>query len=430
MEAIIDQEIEFKNLNKAYKTIIYKFNITTERLRAILQALPLFSEILFSFNKQPFFEIQMLSKYKAEKGQPPLVPGIPGYQEKYFQSLSDLIYATLTLSEETAKHIKEDLTKSVQNLLHLRIVTVQKYDEQVQNAKNEYKTLKQSCKNNYNQLMQMHKELTHLHAKQDKKKLQSAAEKYVLLMNTQKQAIIQLNLSYLKFSRAAQEAIYNYKEADRYKTENLLASFSNLAPIYLRSSDTNHEIFQRILENFQNVKENSLWKKCFSEYVIKNHIVRTEYHDISFDTELFPFDDPDLDTHVTSQIYVKKKNNPLLLGLASRDFNAENPNELSLKKGQVIFLYEPPFERWALASTDPQRPQGFVPSAAIDVCDVQTAISKTTKLPDGDFMSLYPGEVIILHEMIDKEKKIWNCSKFSGVSGNVYETDIVIEDCQ
>ena len=428
MEEILEQEVEYKNLNKSYKDILYKFNVSTEKLKTFLQALPLFSEILLSFNKEHFFNIQVLGKYKNDEGLPPQVPGIPGFQEKYFQTIADLYYVVLTLSEDTGNHIKNDITKTVQNLLHLRLVTIQKYDEQVQNAKNEYKTIKQNCKNNYNQLIQMHKDLVHLHAKQDKKKIQALAEKYVLLMNLQKQSIHNLNLAYLQFSRAVQEATHNYYETDKYKAQNLLESFSKLTPIYLNFAETNHQIFQRILEEYQKASEENHWKKYFVEFVIKNHIVRTEYDNISFNTELFPFDDPDLVTRITSQIYVKKKNNPLLLSLATHDFVSENPNELSIRKGQVVFLYEPPFEKWVLASTDSQKPQGYVPSAAVDVCDVKTGISKTTKLPDGEFMSLYPGEVIILHEIIDSEKKIWSCSKLGGTSGNVYESDIVIED--
>ena len=428
MESLLEQEAEFQALSHSYKNVFYQCNVATEKLRSLITILPNFATVHTNFSKEKTnFFLQTMEKYSTDPHNPPLAPGLPGYQEKYLQRILDIVMNISSMSLETSKYITGELSQTIKGLLQQRAVVLSVHNDVVQGAKSDYKSIKKVCKTNYTQLAQLHKELVQMNNKQDKRKMQPTVEKYVQIMRTQKRLIRDLNFAYLTYCRNCQDAVSEFYKLDEVRSQQLLSIFQKLTTLYHKSALSMKQIKIQTVEANQKENETKSWEEGISRYILMNKFARTDLQDIQFEFSSFSFDDNDLEMRVTQQSFVKRRINPLLLALATHDFVPQNENEISLKKGQVVFLYEPAHGKWVLASHDSNAPQGFVPTNAIDVCDVKTAVSCETRLPKDNFMSLCPGEVIILHDLIDKEKRIWYCSKFNGTAGNVHEADIVIE---
>ena len=122
--------------------------------------------------------------------------------------------------------------------------------------------------------------------------------------------------------------------------------------------------------------------------------------------------------------YIKEQ--PLLLGICTKDFESQAVNELTLKKGQEVYIYEYPLFQWVFASLDPSGPAGYVPSDCLLIKYLKTAISFVTKIGVDDYLTLKQGEfLIVLSE--DREKNVAKCRNLNGNEGIVCLDDIKTE---
>jgi hypothetical protein len=318
--------------------------------------------------------------------------------------------------------------KELQNILLTRTDSIQKLNEMVVEKKKAYKAMRKQAIANLNTIKQLSKEMTHANNKQDAKKMQPLSEKYIDLIKKQKQTVRAMNMYYLSYSANVSKAVAEFELIDKSRIEKLIIIFNELHVNFHKTSETYKHIHRRIVTALYNDDTFNLWSSEMLYFIRVHGIARTNSLPIEFELKPFSFDDDDdFSLRVVGQRFEKACSYPVSFAIAEKDFVSEAENELSVKAGQFLCIFDSGLDKWTLASDNSNEPRGYVPTEALKFCTEIAALAIETRLEDGEFMSLYPGEMIILNKPFDDQCDILTCRKMDGTNGKVRRSDIVVE---
>ena len=424
MGFILPQEGEISTLHSVWKIALLDADIVTQKVSSQIQVLSQINPIFFNYSKNlGKIMSTTIDSFKAKSPNPdvPLAPGLPGYQEFHIQRLSEIIIEASSLLQDIGTELQNAyipfLSKTLQD--RNKIVNFHR-----QNAKEKYKAWKRTLadmKNCNSQLNSMRKDMISQQNKRKKdiQKISLLCNKYAELFVRMKQLSRTLNLEFIKYNGAVSAGLKEIKEIDKQKQTGIFEIGSQFSTIFKHKSEGWKNLFNEIQ------RTHSDWFSGFMKFIIYNGITRTKLMPKELNPFQFSFVDDDLNQQISRKTTISN-DPPILFAVCLHDFEGIFPGEMSIKKGQEIYLYEPPLDKWCMASDVATHPTGYIPTSAIKILNLKTGISMTTRLQSGEFMSLVPGELLIILQN-DKKEGILLCRKINGTTGKAYINDVKLE---
>ena len=137
--------------------------------------------------------------------------------------------------------------------------------------------------------------------------------------------------------------------------------------------------YKEDMKSFLNIKK-----------MIRYDMICEEFEPIEVNYNLLNEKPPVFPNELHSIIY------PISMAKAEKNFSAEYSNEISLRKGKIILLMEPPDTEWVLATNPFSRASGYVPSSHISIIKGSLAVvlkeisDQNGNLQKGDYIVANP----------------------------------------
>ncbi|KAH0801883.1 Variant SH3 domain containing protein [Histomonas meleagridis] len=186
-----------------------------------------------------------------------------------------------------------------------------------------------------------------------------------------------------------------------------------------------HPFVSKLIHPLENITKksgetNSNWESEFLLFARIHKISRTSLHKIQFVPFQFTFQDPLLKPPpFTTRI--NEVNVPLYIGIVKHDFEAKKKNELSVKKGERIYLYERPIDLWILASKIDSNEFKYVPLKAIEIPETPLMFTVLPQIAKNeDEMTVRAGELLFVKEKYENSDYVL-CED---IKGNVKKVHI------
>jgi hypothetical protein len=221
-------------------------------------------------------------------------------------------------------------------------------------------------------------------------------KKYVRDVKDQRAMIAEVNARHKVLVEAALAGIDFLKDV-------LIASESKMKALLAVALPT----FIAVIEDSKRARKGLIgrqgnWVVDFQAFVGQNGIVRSAIPREEFPLFRFPFEHPLLMERWMPDT-VRNRVIPTAIGVASAAFEGQADSELSVKKGDRLFLYEMWRSNfWLFAQTVDEKAWGFIPSNVIDVMKGKTMFAKGAQFPtrEGE-SSCRSGELVIFRSESD-----------------------------
>lgn len=288
----------------------------------------------------------------------------------------------------------------------------------------QYKELRGTIFSNYSALRSMAKDITSASKKNDTAKLTSFSQQYMVVLKCTKILTRKLNQQFVLYDRFVKITIDKMKGLDRARSQVCLDFFLKLSDIYMDSSVNYLKVFDQMEQKYSKLSNLYSRESYLSAFINKYNIFRTNLSDVTFVPQPNPFiEDNDIILR-PSHIKVPAIDYPLFVAKAIYDFDAKNINELSIKAGETLYLYEKPVGSWVLASHNRNFAEAFVPTNAITTSYTKMGMTMETKVSHGDFLGIYP----TCHFIVEKDDgENYFVRNPQNQVGKVRKTDLLID---
>lgn len=348
-------------------------------------------------------------------------PGVPGSQEKTYEHLSRILFEISAFYSNISESINLFCLPEFLDDISNDLSVLQKLKSNVDAFYMVFTIERQQTDDNFKSLTMLKENIDQLFLKKEKKKVKTEMQNYAFLAAKVRKKCLMLNLYAEKYISLVKSASSSIKTMQNKISGCAIQFLYRYVEVIRGFSFGITKCFDSIIKPRTDLMHD------LREFILYNKIARTRLKFFEPTDVVFTFQDVALMSKITRKNYLET-DAPLSIGVAKFDFTGENINELSVKEGQEIYLYETPVDQWVLASDTPFQPKGFVPVKCIELKKLRFAISSAIRIPIGDdgFLPLSSGQLIIVNSnKVDDD--ILECRDLKGNTGHVYREDIVIE---
>lgn len=382
--------------------------------------------------KVPILKVDKFKQvYDSKPNSPPVAPGIPGGHLNRLTILSNFTKQITIEYKSFSKFLEESIINSIRDF-------EVKSDSRLKNAMDNYNShlkYRRDCKN---AVLQSQKDLLNAkksaeslnkdllkakkegkQAKIDKitKDLRTACQQYQKCVNEVKINVMKFNTAHRRFIEVCGSEITMLNALHPERIE-LLSNVvgGNIIPSLTTYANMYKDVEQWFVHSALPWDSDFLrWTEangvCRRPCVLPDFIPLRIECDAKIGNEVIPARQTQIDA-------------PLIIARVVRDYTASSPFKMSVKTGQLVPLYEPPFHTWVLAR-DPLGQKRYLPSEAVVVDKQQIALARMTQLPTTPgFLQIIAGELLLL-ESLGEQTSI--CCNISGERGEVPNYAIIKE---
>lgn len=350
-----------------------------------------------------------------------LAPGFPGYQDIQLKHISAMLTEQCQQVLLFIENIEHDFLPMFKGMLINSSTTMNKVSSQTKEAEQIWRAIKSEMQDNDKTINTILKEMGG-HKKKLVKMHQDVLE-YTNTVKLQKYLAKKLNIAYVRYCKIIKDSLVEMKLVCKARHDAILDFACKLADFYTTISSF-YTAFYKTIQNSNNeldaVRSNimDLYNYCVSHRICRQYIGDETYSKYIFKSNEILLD--------SSSPYAQYPHYdpPLLFAEAIRDFVGIENNEISCYKGQKIFLYEQPVDKWVLASTNRIFPTGYVPTNVIKLINVKTGFAIKWCLAQENKLPVFPGELLFIE--YETDDGYW-CTNSAGASGYVDRFSIVLE---
>lgn len=401
-------EEEFEAQRKAAKAefiIARDFSELRElRMKAILEFFLRVGTGYEKFSKNPKGSVSIddLLPYDAVN-MIPIIPGVPGTQDEAFKvfvsAISQISMEFAAMSNFSIDYVQSQLKDEIQKHEARRtyIVAVAKeIGSTRRKAWKELISMQAANRKISDQIRKLHGELEKAKSKNNTKLVTSTNEKMTKLCQEYVSSMQEIKLKVGKFNEI--NSIYMKTIIDgtgalkKLEMENYEWLTSFIVPLIEAFISNSHATTQG------GETLNSLHKRSsegFAKFAISAGLFRTVRNDHSaFVPYEMSFSDHAFVNNIEPPV-PSLRGCPISIAKVKKDFEGENPGELSVNKDDMVALYEKPVSNWCLVSAAGQI--GYIPSCYLDPMEATTAICKCCYF--GHYstdLTVKTGEMVIL----------------------------------
>ncbi|EAY10242.1 SH3 domain containing protein [Trichomonas vaginalis G3] len=342
-----------------------------------------------------------------------------------YQRLSEIFSEVATQISLMLKEIKEYLMPKLNFCIEYATKTTEEIFTSSKELEKLYQETRAGIVSNYASLNSLAKDIVTYKKKNDTAKLQHITYQYMNKLKVSKVMSRNLNYQFSHYDKFAKTSIKKLRELDMARAQIYLDFILKLSDIYTDSSLNYLRVFAEMEKKYTKYAKLFSGEKYLEGFIAMHGIFRTNLSDVAFYPPPNPFtEDHDFIMRPT-HIDVPPVDYPLFVGKAIYDFDSRNINEVSIRIGETIYLYEKPFGNWVLASHNKVFPEGFVPTAAITTIYTKMGITMETKVENGEYLGIYPTAHFII-EKDDGENYI--VRNIDNKVGKVKKTDILVDE--
>ncbi|KAH0794528.1 SH3 domain containing protein [Histomonas meleagridis] len=224
------------------------------------------------------------------------------------------------------------------------------------------------------------------------------------------------NQFYMSQVIAAKQTIYNQEPQRLVVVQQLL---QQIVPTFQQSSSLYNQFIQKISSC------PVTWESEFLEFINANKIVRFEMTPKHFQSFPLTFDDPQFTIEI---IYPHACIDfPLYIAEVINDCTDNSEKyHLKVRKGEFLFLFDSPNQKFVLAKNPKDGTKGYVPTDVLQVSQRKTVLVKAPQLKlSKDDLEVQTGEMLFL---ISEKDDMFMCENVFGDKGNVRSEFIFMDN--
>ena len=314
---------------------------------------------------------------------------------KEFEQTADMIEQVIlpilqTLLDELAAKLEKS-RKEIEVVEKARAVCSEKLAKMMKNVEKQLDETKKA----YAHLQKLQEHGTG----QDKKYCETVAEKckeYRTLIKMSVQATDDLNAAHHKYAAAVSAEMAELCASESDRANRLMILFEMFLPNFGRVS----EVFEGGKSCLEKVKLN--WEPDFINFVKSERIMRGNLPAEKCSRFVFSFEDDDLKPPPPEPT-VECVDAPVMLAKAATAFEGTGKYQMTVKAGDMLYLYELPKYDWCYAANATGDKMGYVPSKILEVDSRDLALVVKMHIPaESSGLMVALGDVVVVESREQK----------------------------
>ena len=366
-------------------------NTQAQRFSSIASIFREVKQILDSSLKQARFTSESEIVPYHDKG--PVAPGIIGSQTDRFMDVFNFTDLLIYSLKKYSRVIESGIIETIDEMNNSQDKLIKEQISLIRSTKLKRKEFFHQYLLNQQEIKDLYDTITRQHLSDEAQdSLKTEFSKYFEMVRNQKKANIEINSINSQYIESIKSAITKIK-VFLIQKETCLKSLLLIVHPFLSNLIQPMENFTKRASDMS-----SVWETEFSLFLRVHKVARTSIPKKRFAPFRFSFQDPLLSPPAFTTRIIET-NLPLFIGLVKHDFDAKKENELSVKKGERIYLYEKPNDSWVLASKAISSEFKFVPSKAVEIPEMEHVFTVKPQIAKEDCeMSVGAGELLLVKE--------------------------------
>lgn len=243
------------------------------------------------------------------------------------------------------------------------------------------------------------KKLQDLNTGQDKKYRETVATKckeYCAQTRICEQVTWDLNDAHHEFGRIVSYEMAQLCTIETDRVNRLTILFEMFLPSFGKAKD----VFMKGKSYFDQLKLD--WEPDFLAFVKSERIFRGNLPAEMYNPYQFPSDDPDLKPPPPEPT-IECVDAPVLVARALEEYSATGTYELSVKSGEMLYLYEQPKQEFCYVANESGKAMGYVPSRILQLDKRELALVRKAFISsDQDGIMVAIGDVVVVEARTEK----------------------------
>ena len=308
------------------------------------------------------------------------IPGSHGSMEKMIEELSNTTDFYNKQIHSLEDCINTQCYRICDDFITSRNQEKQLSKEEINRISEQEKELKQTVENTKSALLASYQKVVNIHTQAQSGKLTKSATKSKI--TAAYQHYMTLQKQYLSECEDLDDCINqinqlrsHYSESHNQETFKLRIANESLKSL-LDHLDTMGKDLNSLSQSISTASENLDFSADYHKFIDQNQF--KFYDTVPFPFERFKFSSQYVQPDVSPVVRFKMLYFPLSMAEAIGDFTAEDEDEMSLVKGQRIFLMEEPINGWILSLRLSYQKFGYIPETYVKKVGIGLGVAPNT----------------------------------------------------